>query len=105
MTHAAIDLVERVPPDTLYHAADAVSATAILTRGLEPDARHHVRLSADPETARRAVEHDGKPVVFTVYARAAHDDGQPFWMTESGVWLTRALAADFLYLPPVRGAE
>lgn len=100
-----LGLEARTPPDTLYHGTGEKAVSSILIEGLSPRARQHVHLSADPETARTVGARHGKPVVFTVYASAAHAQGQPFWIAENGVWLTEALETDFLYLTPVRGAE
>ena len=93
------------PPDTLYYGTSATLATTALIEGLLPGAQSHVRLFANPASARKASDGNGKQVVFTVYARAAYDEGQPFWVMENGVWLTTAVERDCLYLPPVRGAE
>jgi putative RNA 2'-phosphotransferase len=94
-----------IPPDTLYFGTSSDAATAILIDGLTPQPHAYVHLSADPITARMQGAKLGKPVVFTVYARTAYDEGQPFWIKDDGVWLTDALPSDFLYLPPIRGAE
>lgn len=100
-----LGLKRATPPETLYHGTSAKTASSILVHGLSPMDRQHVHLSADPATAQTVGARHGKPVVFTVYARTAHDEGQPFWLSDNGVWLTQALDAEFLYLPPVRGAE
>jgi len=100
-----LGLKEATPPDILYHGTSSEAATSILIEGLSPRSRQHVHLSSDPDTARKVGARHGKPVVFSVYAQVAASEGQPFWISENGVWLTDALHPDFLYLPHVRGAE
>lgn len=89
------------PPETLYFAATREGATAILASGLVPEAGAQVRLAANPGLARQT----GGTAVFTVYARTAHDEGQAFWQAGDGTWLTGPVDPEFMYLPPIRGAE
>ncbi|NHX28341.1 hypothetical protein HA397_30865 [Escherichia coli] len=93
--------VDATPPDTLYHGADRDAATVILKEGLLPAPGQHVHLRADRVSARKA----GTQVVFTVYAGVAHAEGQTFWRSDDGAWLTGAVDPEFLYLSPIRGAE
>lgn len=89
------------PPSTLYFACSAEEASQVLISGLAPD----TRVEPDPESARKHAKGAGKVVVFTVYAEAAHSTGQQFRTGPNGLWLTPQVDPDFLYLPPVRGAE
>lgn len=93
------------PQDTLFHGTSATAATGILTEGLKPQSGAHVHLFDDISKAREIASAHDKPAVFTVFARAAHDEGQAFWQAENGDWLTEAVETDFLYLPPIRGTE
>ncbi|KCV82181.1 RNA:NAD 2'-phosphotransferase [Actibacterium atlanticum] len=89
------------PPATLYFGCGAEEASDVLISGLQPD----TQLSADPDAARQRATAAGKQVVFTVYAEAAYSAGCLFRQDESGAWVAAEVAPDFLYLPPVRGAE
>lgn len=84
------------PPETLFHGTAERTLDAILTEGLKPQARQHVHLSPDVETARTVGMRHGKPVVLTVASGAAHRAGQIFWQSENGVWLTGPMAPEYL---------
>ncbi len=105
MTQAQPSQRPATPPETLYHGTSAEAVTSILIEGLSPMMREHVHLSAEPGHARQFATGPGKPAVFTVYARSAHDEGQTFWLSDNGVWLTGPVPPEYLYLPPTRGAE
>ncbi|WP_319824778.1 RNA 2'-phosphotransferase [Thalassovita sp.] len=92
---------QAIPPDTLYFGTSVEAATLVLVQGLIPEDGRYVHLAPDPATAR---QHGGSKV-FSVYARTAHDEGQAFWLSDNGVWLTGPVDPEFLYLPPIRGAE
>jgi len=76
-----------VPPETLYHGTVERFLDPIFREGLRPQARHHVHLSPDVETARRVGARRGKPVVLEVAASAMHADGAEFFLSSNGVWL------------------
>ncbi|MDT9091280.1 RNA 2'-phosphotransferase, partial [Escherichia coli] len=75
------------PPDVLYHGTGHRSVDAIRAEGLKKMNRHHVHLSPDVETATRVGARHGRPVIFTVDAKAMHDAGFLFYRSENGVWL------------------
>ncbi len=60
--------------------------------------RHHVHLSADPDTARAVGARHGRPVIFTVDAAAMAQAGRLFFRSDNGVWLTDAVPPEFLHL-------
>lgn len=91
-----LGLVPVKPPETLYHGTAETSLDAIRGQGLKPGNRQHVHLSADRETAVQVGQRHGRPVVLTIAAGKAHRDGQAFWLSENGVWLTDALSPDYL---------
>jgi putative RNA 2'-phosphotransferase len=64
---------------------------AILVQGLKPGRRQHVHLSQDLETVARVGARHGKPVVLRVDTAALYAEGQLFWHTDNGVWLTDAV--------------
>lgn len=75
------------PPETLYHGTVERFLAPIFSEGLRPQARHHVHLSPDVETATRVGARRGKPVVLEVAARAMHAEGAEFFLSSNGVWL------------------
>ena len=69
---------------------------AIRTQGLRPMRRHHVHLSPDIETARRVGARRGKAIILSVRAGELDAAGQVFFLTSNGVWLTGAVAPEYL---------
>ncbi len=77
-----------VPPPTLFHGTVDRFLESILVQGLLPQARHHVHLSSDIETARNVGIRRGKPVILEVNAGKLVEDGAAFFLSGNGVWLT-----------------
>lgn len=93
------------PPETLYHGTVARNLESIRAQGLLKGDRHHVHLSADPETAARVGARRGKPVVLTVDSRAMAAAGHVFYRSANGVWLTDSVPPSFLTEPGKGGAS
>ncbi|MBK1871288.1 RNA 2'-phosphotransferase [Taklimakanibacter albus] len=91
-----LELAPAAPPAVLYHGTAAAVLDKILAEGLKPQARRHVHLSADRETARKVGMRHGKPVVLLVAASRMRDDGLFFYQADNGVWLTEAVAPHYL---------
>jgi len=89
----------KTPPDRLFHGTAERFLEAIRREGLKPGSRHHVHLSADPETARSVGQRYGVPVVLTIDAARMHAQGFAFHQAENGVWLTSAVPAAFISQP------
>lgn len=88
-----LGLAPAAPPATLFHGTVERFVAAILTEGLRRQARQHVHLSPDVETARRVGSRRGVPVVLRVDAARMHAQGFAFLRSENGVWLTDAVPA------------
>lgn len=96
-----LDHPEREPPPWLYHGTVARLLPSIEAQGLLPGQRHHVHLSADPETAAAVGRRRGRPVVLRVDARAMAAAGHRWFQSPNGVWLTAHVPPQFLVrLPP-----
>lgn len=87
------------PPESLWHGTAKTTIAAIRAEGLTRQSRQHVHLSPDPKTARDVGMRHGRPVVLTILAGAAHQNGQAFWQADNGVWLTDALPPKFITFP------
>jgi putative RNA 2'-phosphotransferase len=57
-----------------------------------------VHLSTDVDTARKVGRRYGKPVIFQVDTIAMRARGFEFYVSANGVWLTEAVAPEFLKL-------
>lgn len=91
---------EREPPARLYHGTVARSLDSIRREGLRPGSRHHVHLSADPDTAAAVGGRRGVPVVLTIHAEAMRARGYRFYLSPNGVWLTDRVPPRFVEVPP-----
>lgn len=91
-----LHLEEREPPETLYHGTVERFLPSILEGGLVRGNRHHVHLSKDVDTARKVGARRGQPVVLKVDAGGMHRDGQRFFLSANGVWLTDAVPPGYL---------
>ena len=89
-----LGLKPMAPPDVLFHGTSIAVLGTILAEGLKPMGRQHVHLSADVETARNVGARHGKPAVLQVASGALHQQGQDFYLSENGVWLTGPIAPE-----------
>lgn len=92
-------LAPSIPPRVLYHGTASRFITAIRQSGLKPGARQHVHLSADRDTATRVGARHGVPVVLEIRAADLHAQGQVFYQSDNGVWLTGAVPVRFIGFP------
>ncbi len=91
-----LDLSPREPPRILYHGTATRFVDSILSKGLQPQSRRQVHLSADEATAQRVGRRHGKPAVLKVEAVRMHANGFKFFLAENGVWLTDQVPLEFL---------
>ncbi len=91
-----LDLQPTEPPAILYHGTTGKYLASILQMGLQKQARQHVHLSATIDTAMAVGNRHGKPVVLTIDARAMHDNGFAFYLSENKVWLTEAVPVQYI---------
>jgi len=90
-------LPPREPPELLFHGTAERVVPAIRREGLRAGERTHVHLSADVRTAEIvARRREGPHVVLHVRARAMHDAGRAFFLSENGVWLTEHVPPEYL---------
>lgn len=84
------------PPEYLFHGAAEHSLESIKQSGLLKQARHHVHLSLDRDTAIKVGARHGRPVVLIVAAGKMHAAGLLFYCSTNGVWLTEHVPPEFL---------
>lgn len=87
------------PPETLYHGTVEKFLESIRQLGLIKGNRHHVHLSAAPDTAANVGSRRGKPIVLTVRSQAMQAAGHAFFLSANGVWLTEHVPLDFIEFP------
>jgi putative RNA 2'-phosphotransferase len=87
------------PPAILFHGTAVTNVAAIRAAGLTPQERQHVHLSPDAETATKVGSRHGKPVVLRVQSGRMWAAGTTFYRSANGVWLTLAVAPEFIAFP------
>lgn len=93
-----LQLTPLSPPDVLYHGTATRFQESILEKGLLARSRQYVHLSKDIATALTVGSRHGKPLVFSVNARAMEQDGLKFFLSDNGVWLTEHVPVKYLVL-------
>ena len=91
-----VELEQKEPPEVLYHGTGEKFVSSIDRQGLLPKSRLYVHLSPDEATARNVGRRHGKPVVYEVMAGQMARDGKAFFLSVNGVWLTKAVPAEYL---------
>ena len=81
------NLIEKTPPNILYHGTNHKHITAIIARGIEPKLREYAHLTAAPIEAYKAGHtHGGRIVICTINAKKMHEDGYKFYVDDKNVW-------------------
>lgn len=93
-----LEFQEVKPPAILYHGTATRNLRSIKTKGLLKGKRHHVHLSADPETAKKVGMRYGKPVVLEIDTGQMQKDGLKFFRSKNGVWLTEYVSPEYIKL-------
>ena len=87
----------KAPPRLLYHGTTPDAAGLIRRQGLKPMGRQYIHLSQDIETAIRVGERKTtRPVILTIYAAQAHQQGIPFYHGNDTTWLADAVPPQFI---------
>lgn len=76
------------PTDILYHGTSKNVIDNIFKNGIKKMNRQYVHLSDDIETAVKVGERHGIPIVLEIDAKRMYKDGEIFYRSENGVWLT-----------------
>jgi len=85
------------PPERLYHGSEYDVAEEILVDGLQPKGRQYVHLSVSERVAfdvgqRRTDD----PEILVIDAKAAHEDGIPFYPASEEIWLAAEVPAKYI---------
>lgn len=91
------------PPEFLYHGTAKRFLPPISEQGLGPGTRQYVHLVEDEKTAVAVGRRHGEPVVLTIKAHAMHENGFEFFKTESEIWLTKTVPAEYIIDPSPSG--
>lgn len=91
-----VELEERKPPQYLYHGTAERFLDAIMTDGLKSMSRLYVHLSKDEETAVKVGKRHGNPAVLKVGTEEMYNDGNKFYLSQNGVWLTKCVDKKYI---------
>lgn len=91
-----LELKPQTPPEFLYHGTVAKFIPEIRLHGLIKMSRQHVHLSKDRDTAVKVGSRRGKPIILSIRALDMHNNGNDFFISDNGVWLTDHVPAEFI---------
>lgn len=91
-----VELAEATPPDILYHGTAKEFADTIMEQGILKGKRLYVHLSTTVETATKVGQRHGEPVVLAIDAKWMSEDGNMFFLSRNGVWLTEFVDAKYI---------
>jgi putative RNA 2'-phosphotransferase len=94
-----LDLEPAEPPELLFHGTAARFLDPIRDEGISRRGRHYVHLSGDEASAVEIGKRHGEPVVLKVQAGRMHREGYEFFLSESGIWLTRSVPPNYVEFP------
>lgn len=93
-----VELKKFVPNSKLYHGTIWTSVEKIMKDGLKPMSRLYVHLSKDTKTATKVGSRRGEPVILTIDAKKAHEDGIEFFVSNNEVILTKHIPTKYISL-------
>ena len=91
-----VELAEAAPPDKLYHGTAKAFVESIMNHGIQKGKRLYVHLSTTIDIATKVGERHGEPVVLAIDAKRMSEDGNKFFLSRNGVWLTEFVDAMYL---------
>lgn len=97
-----LEYAPQVPPELLYHGTATRFIDSIRAQGLLKMERHHVHLSTDTKTARDVGTRHGRSLLLVIEAGQMHREGQVFYRSSNGVWLTEHVPSSFIRFPELR---
>lgn len=93
-----VELMEKIPPEYLYHGTATRFLDSIKEKGIEKGTRQYVHLSENIETAVSVGERHGKPHVIKIDAGKMHKDGHKFYLSNNGVWLVEYVGTEYFVI-------
>ena len=91
-----------VPPKTLYHGIRRKAYPSILRHGLRPMGHRYVHLTPSEELALRIGRRkDPNPILLTINARRANEEGIVFYLANELIYLVDALPVEYFSGPPL----
>lgn len=95
-----VELMEKRPPDVLYHGTSTKAAPLIEASAILPMTRLYVHLSWDVKTAIKVGLRHGQVVVYKIDAKKMYEDGYRFYLSKNNVWLTKKVPVSYIQKIP-----
>ncbi|SFI46969.1 RNA 2'-phosphotransferase [Planctomicrobium piriforme] len=94
--------VPALPPESLFHGTAPAVVEQIRISGLLPMQRQYVHCSVDIDMAKKVGQRKAlTPVILTIQARQASEQGVAFYEGNDLVWLADAVPPEFIEFSPV----
>lgn len=87
------------PPEFLFHGTAQRFVESIRQNGLTSQNRQFVHLSIVETSAMQVGKRHGKPVILLIKAEQMFRNGFQFYQSDSGIWLTKNVPADYIIFP------
>ncbi len=91
-----LSLEAKQPPEILFHGTAVKFLKSIIRTGIKKQNRQFVHLSKDYQTALKVGKRHGKVIVLRINSAQMFDDGQEFFLSENGVWLTGYVSKEYI---------
>ncbi len=91
-----LGLEAKQPPEILFHGTAVKFLKSIIRTGIKKQNRQFVHLSKDYQTALKVGKRHGKVIVLRINSAQMFDDGQEFFLSENGVWLTGYVSKEYI---------
>lgn len=96
-----VELIEKKPPDILYHGTATKYVSDINKYGLLPKSRLYVHLTDSIEVAKATGVRHGELVIYEINAKKMYEKDIKFYLSVNNVWLTKRVENEYIKI--IRG--
>lgn len=96
-----VELIEKKPPDILYHGTATKYVSDINKYGLLPKSRLYVHLTDSIEVAKATGVRHGELVIYEINAKKMYEKDIKFYLSVNNVWLTKRVEKEYIKI--IRG--
>lgn len=91
-----VELIEKKPPDILYHGTATKYVSDINKYGLLPKSRLYVHLTDSIEVAKVTGVRHGELVIYEINAKKMYEKDIKFYLSVNNVWLTKKVEKEYI---------